>query len=317
MDEPLVDYNRHDMALPFVPNFVNNSPSLTLIFGQLGAGKSCLTDIYTQQGAILWQDNKEIKPHENYFLDVDTNISTILETINKFKTFGFKTEAIVLSVPDKVSWLSILETMPDIITKSEHDRQCNIVPEITRKLYDNKTIDLIRIIDLNFNSLFSDQLHNNNWQRNKNPVEVILESRSKPFTLAEIDQYQNRWDKLLKSMEKNSISPEKIFQARVERAYFENELKYLNVASKLTYSQTYKEAFYKNINENIIDKPMSNSVKLKLIGSVYKMAEEKLKQEARDTGDKFKAAQATIKTPHISLSKTTNQKTKSVNKNKS
>lgn len=280
-----------------------DEPTLILILGQSGSGKNELNKMFYEKGIKQYTNTDKIESSKNYLLDGIDNKQSLIDTVNKFKNAGYKTEAVVLSVPEKISWLSVMETMQNNQTKSAHSKECDFIPETIRKLYDDKDIHSVKILDSNFNSLFSDQLINGNWQRNKNPAEIILDNRSKPLSLVEINQHTKRWEQVLNSIEKNNLSSESLFNAKVDKTHFDNELKYLNVSSKLTHSQTYREAFYKNIDENIINKPMSEGVKLKLISSVYKLADDRLREQARVTGDKYKDMEPSLSEHKITLQK--------------
>ena len=119
MDEPSVKNDKgHNMESPFVPNFVNKDlPCLVLMIGQTGSGIPNLKTAYEQQGFIPWQPNGKIDANTNYILDISVNDKTLAPTLNQFKTAGFQIEATVVSVPNKVSWLSVLENQPNNMTK--------------------------------------------------------------------------------------------------------------------------------------------------------------------------------------------------------
>ena len=257
------------------------TPVLLIVVGQVGSGQAINYNDYKYLEFLLSKTNIDyvdksnsknvtVKYISNY------NINNVINLAVKYKNSGYIISCLVLNTAEKYSWLNVQTNMPDVVSKTEHDNYYNIIPELIRILYDKKLIDAIKIIDDYNNTIFSDFLgyHPKKrkikiWKRNnKSPAEPILNYRSKAPLPAEIAAYR----KNLATLHPNQSE-------QINNCFYENELIFFNVASKLANSLTYKIFFHKIINKYISHPDMPDELKLDVIKNVFAVADSVIKEE--------------------------------------
>lgn len=238
------------------------------------------------------------------------NPESIIELAAIFSKEHYNTNLVLISAPEKTSWLATLKRFEQAyeqdpasacpVSKAQHDAQYRAIPETLREVYDKQAVSHLRIIDRDQNPVFTDRVTNAVWHlANKNPLEILLEHRAKLFDLKQIEQHRQDWQYVLSAMENRHAPPKEIFAAKMLQTHYESEFRNPNVLRQLAIDPTYKEDYYNNIETNIIDKPLPDHIKLKLIEKVYSMAETKIKVEKRKMGDKLLIRQKQATAPEV------------------
>ncbi|SCC03852.1 MULTISPECIES: zeta toxin family protein [Snodgrassella] len=335
----------------------SNNPEVILLGGQAGSGKSTVSNEYAKNNFLVIDVDAYREFHPNHkqltkenpltaaqlthadaslwATDVSRYVAknkisavvettfgspeTVLEKAAIFQKENYNITAVVVSVPEKTSWLSVLKRFEEayerdpktarFVPQAQHDKQYRKITDTINELYEKKLVSELKIVDRDQNPIFTDHFVNGAWQLNKNPVTSLLEHRAKPFNEKQIKQHQKDWQYVLSAMEKRNAPAAEIFAAKVMQTHHENEFKNPNVARNLAIDPEYKANLMKNIETNILNKPLPDQVKLKLIGKVYNMAEMKIKIETKTIGDKLldkkkQAIQQEIQTPKIKINRT-------------
>ena len=180
---------------------------------------------HTQQwaGEMTEKLIKELKDNK-YNLIIEGTLRTAelpLKEATRFKEVGYEVELCVVAVKLEKSRLGTLERYermlkrgktPRMTPKEHHDLVVNNIPDNLDVLYKSGKFDNIRLFNRD-----NDCLYNLKETANVSPKEIINQEFNCEWKSNEIEEYRERWNKLIDGMQKRGEDRDEIKALKFER----------------------------------------------------------------------------------------------------
>ena len=180
---------------------------------------------YTQQwaGEITERLIKELGK-EKYNLIIEGTLRTAelpLKEAYRFKKNGYEVELNIIVVKPEKSYLGTLLRYEQMITKGKtprmtpkehHDLVVSSIGDNLETIYNSKLFDDIKLFDRENNLLYSYK-----ETPDVSPKDILEKEFCREWEKEEIEEYNERWSNLIKTMENRSASAEEISKVRIEK----------------------------------------------------------------------------------------------------
>ena len=180
---------------------------------------------YTQQwcGAIT-EKLIEALGKEKYNLIIEGTLRTAelpIKEATRFKKLGYEVGLNVVAVKGEKSRLGTIQRYEEMIKqgktprmtpKEHHDLVVNSIGDNLETIYKSKLFDEIKLFDRENNLLYSYK-----ETPDVSPKDILEKEFSRKWEKKEIEEYNERWNNLLKTMENRSASTEEISKVIIEK----------------------------------------------------------------------------------------------------
>ena len=180
---------------------------------------------YTQQwcGAIT-EKLIEALGKEKYNLIIEGTLRTAelpIKEATRFKKLGYEVGLNVVAVKGEKSRLGTIQRYEEMIKqgktprmtpKEHHDLVVNSIGDNLETIYNSKLFDEIKLFDRENNLLYSYK-----ETPDVSPKDILEKEFSRKWEKEEIEEYNERWDNLIKTMENRSASAEEISKVLIEK----------------------------------------------------------------------------------------------------
>ena len=180
---------------------------------------------YTQQwfGAIT-EKLIEALGKEKYNLIIEGTLRTAelpIKEATRFKKLGYEVGLNVVAVKGEKSRLGTIQRYEEMIKqgktprmtpKEHHDLVVNSIGDNLETIYNSKLFDDIRLFDRENNLLYSYK-----ESSDVSPKDILDKEFSRKWEKEEIEEYNERWSNLIKTMENRKASAEEISKAIIEK----------------------------------------------------------------------------------------------------
>lgn len=180
------------------------NPKVFLLGGQPGAGKTGLENMINAKDeyiSISGDDFREYHP--------------------RFKKLGYEVGLNVVAVKGEKSRLGTIQRYEEMIKqgktprmtpKEHHDLVVNSIGDNLETIYNSKLFDEIRLFDRENNLLYSYK-----ETPDVSPKDILEKEFNRKWEKEEIEEYNERWSNLIKTMENRKASAEEISKVIIEK----------------------------------------------------------------------------------------------------
>lgn len=131
---------------------------------------------------------------------------TVARTVEQFREAGYRVEARVLAVPERLSWQGVLQRYEDqraakgtgrMSPEDMHAAAVRGVPQSLDRLQDQCLVDRIALYRRGGEVIFSvEQLPGQRWSSEQRASEALEAERGRPWTRSEHDKFVQDWQHL-------------------------------------------------------------------------------------------------------------------------
>lgn len=180
------------------------NPKVFLLGGQPGAGKTGLENMINAKDeyiSISGDDFREYHP--------------------RFKKLGYEVGLNVVAVKGEKSRLGTIQRYEEMIKqgktprmtpKEHHDLVVNSIGDNLETIYNSKLFDEIRLFDRENNLLYSYK-----ETPDVSPKDILEKEFNRKWEKEEIEEYNERWSNLIKTMKNRKASAEEISKVIIEK----------------------------------------------------------------------------------------------------
>lgn len=148
-------------------------------------------------------------------------INTVIETtmrqpenatfiMDRPQRVGYRVEARVLAVNDRVSWQGVNERFEGMLRAGQggripprevHDAAVSGMVETIRQIEERKLADRILVQKRDGSTVYENARNGGEWQQPPGAAQAVAEERQRPLTAEEARRHDSTWSKVISSME--------------------------------------------------------------------------------------------------------------------
>ena len=209
-------------------------PKAVILCGQPGSGRSLqipmLMQEFSASGAVLLDESqRQDKPQslfeealhgkKNLVINATLPNSVLLKNLREE---GYTTSIYVVSAHERESLLSLYQKnegqlatrgIGDKPKLAEHDEIYSKLPDTLQRIEDEGLSDEIVIRDRKGNEKYRNHQANGRWENEPQSSQALESSRNRAWTAEEIANYQEDWQRVIRSMYARGASPKEIDEA--------------------------------------------------------------------------------------------------------
>ena len=209
-------------------------PKAVILCGQPGSGRSLqipmLMQEFSASGAVLLDESqRQDKPQslfeealhgkKNLVINATLPNSVLLKNLREE---GYTTSIYVVSAHERESLLSLYQKnegqlatrgIGDKPKLAEHDEIYSKLPDTLQRIEDEGLSDEIVIRDRKGNEIYRNHQANGRWENEPQSSQALESSRNRAWTAEEIANYQEDWQRVIRSMYARGASPKEIDEA--------------------------------------------------------------------------------------------------------
>ena len=209
-------------------------PKAVILCGQPGSGRSLqipmLMQEFSASGAVLLDESqRQDKPQslfeealhgkKNLVINATLPNSVLLKNLREE---GYTTSIYVVSAHERESLLSLYQKnegqlatrgIGDKPKLAEHDEIYSKLPDTLQRIEDEGLSDEIVIRDRKGNEIYRNHQVNGIWEKEPQSSQALESSRNRAWTAEEIANYQEDWQRVIRSMYARGASPKEIDEA--------------------------------------------------------------------------------------------------------
>lgn len=209
-------------------------PKAIILCGQPGSGRSSQIPIVVQKisdsRATLIDKGQTQGDTQRLFTEALLEKSNLVikdtlpndEMLKKLREEGYTTSVCVVSAHERESLLSLYQKyegqlatrgIGDKPKLAEHDEIYSKLPETLQRIEEEGLSDEIVIRDRNGNEVYRNHQANGRWEKEPQSSQALEVSRNRAWTAEEMTNYQENWQKVIRSMYARGASPKEIDEA--------------------------------------------------------------------------------------------------------
>ena len=209
-------------------------PKAIILCGQPGSGRSSQIPMvmqeFSESGAVLLDESQRQDKPQSLFEEAlhgkkNLVINATLPNrglLKRLREEGYTTSIYVVSAHERESLLSLYQKYESQLATrgigdkpklAEHDDIYMKLPETLQRIEEEGLTDEIVIRDRDGNEIYRNHQANGKWEQEPQSSEVLEISRKRAWTGEEIANYQEDWQKVIRSMYARGASPKEIDEA--------------------------------------------------------------------------------------------------------
>ena len=209
-------------------------PKAIILCGQPGSGRSSQIPMvmqeFSESGAVLLDESQRQDKPQSLFEEAlhgkkNLVINATLPNrglLKRLREEGYTTSIYVVSAHERESLLSLYQKYEGQLATigignkpklAEHDEIYSKLPETLQRIEEEGLSDEIVIRDRKGNEKYSNHQANGRWENEPQSSQVLEASRNRVWTAEEIANYQEDWQRVIRSMYARGASPKEIDEA--------------------------------------------------------------------------------------------------------
>ena len=209
-------------------------PKAIILCGQPGSGRSSQIPMvmqeFSESGAVLLDESQRQDKPQSIFEEalhgkknlVITATLPNSEMLKRLREEGYSSSVYVVSAHERESLLSLYQKnegqlatrgIGDKPKLAEHDEIYMKLPETLQRIEEEGLSDEIVIRDRKCNEIYRNHQVNSIWENEPQSSQALEASRNRAWTSEEIANYQEDWQKVIRSMYARGASPKEIDEA--------------------------------------------------------------------------------------------------------
>ena len=176
---------------------------------------------------MVWSNNRKANRSirkKKYNLIIEGTLRTAelpIKEATRFKKLGYEVGLNVVAVKGEKSRLGTIQRYEEMIKqgktprmtpKEHHDLVVNSIGDNLETIYNSKLFDDIRLFDRENNLLYSYK-----ESPDVSPKDILEKEFNRKWEKEEIEEYNERWNNLIKIMENRKASAEEISKVIIEK----------------------------------------------------------------------------------------------------
>lgn len=209
-------------------------PKAIILCGQPGSGRGSQIPMvmqeFSESGAVLLDESQRQDKPQSFFEEalhgkknlVITATLPNSEMLKRLREEDYSSSVYVVSAHERESLLSLYQKyegqlvalgIGDKPKLAEHDEIYMKLPEALQRIEDEGLSDEIVIRDRKGNEIYRNHQANGRWGNEPQSSQALETSRNRAWTAEEIANYQEDWEKVIRSMYARGASPKEIDEA--------------------------------------------------------------------------------------------------------
>ncbi len=210
------------------------NPKAIILCGQPGSGRSSQIPTIMQEfsgsGAVLLEESEmQNQPQSIFEKALHGRMNLVIKTalpkdemLKKLREEGYLTRVYVVSAHERESLLSLYQKSEgQLATRwigdnpkiTEHDEIYRKLPEAIQRIEDDGLAEEVVIRDRKGNEIYRNHQANGRWEQEPQSSEALEASRNRAWTAEEIANYQEDWQKVIRSMSARGASKQEMDEA--------------------------------------------------------------------------------------------------------
>jgi len=166
-----------------------------------------------------------IAEHKNIVLETGfKNPQLLSDTAAEFRAAGYRIEAVILAVDEQRTRRSVIGRyldaqdkglLPRLVTAVRHQEGYEGLRTTVQKAEANRLVDHIKIVRRDGSALYSNQVIDGKWQKERGAVTALDTEREKPLTPTEKVNNAIAWHELTVRAQRNPKTPDNVIEQTV------------------------------------------------------------------------------------------------------
>ena len=209
-------------------------PKAIILCGQPGSGRGSQIPMvmqeFSESGAVLLDESQRQDKPQSFFEEAlhgkkNLVINATLPNrglLKRLREEGYTTSIYVVSAHERESLLSLYQKYEGQLATigignkpklAEHDEIYSKLPETLQRIEEEGLSDEIVIHDRKGNEIYRNHQAKGRWEKEPQSSQVLEASRNRVWTAEEIANYQEDWQRVIRSMYARGASPKEIDEA--------------------------------------------------------------------------------------------------------
>ena len=209
-------------------------PKAIILCGQPGSGRGSQIPMvmqeFSESGAVLLDESQRQDKPQSFFEEAlhgkkNLVINATLPNrglLKRLREEGYTTSIYVVSAHERESLLSLYQKYEGQLATigignkpklAEHDEIYSKLPETLQRIEEEGLSDEIVIHDRKSNEIYRNHQAKGRWEKEPQSSQVLEASRNRVWTAEEIANYQEDWQRVIRSMYARGASPKEIDEA--------------------------------------------------------------------------------------------------------